>query len=76
MITFDTYQNTDGNKTDWCVHVLENGKSRLVFFDATKELAMAKATSWANRALDTPERREIMRQRAEVRKAGKAKKAA
>jgi hypothetical protein len=68
MITYDTYQNTDGTKTDWCVHVHENGNSRLVFFGPTKDAAMAKATAWVNANLDTPERREILRQRAETRK--------
>lgn len=68
MITYETYQNTDGTKTDWCVHVLENSNSRLVFFGATKDDAMGRAKNWVNADFDTPERREILRQRAAARK--------
>jgi hypothetical protein len=72
-ITYDTYQNTEGDKTDWCVHVRENGNSRLVFFGATKPDAMSKATAWANANLDTLERREILRQRADAARERRAK---
>jgi hypothetical protein len=64
-ITYDKYQKVVG-KPDWCVHVLEDGKSRLVFFGSTEAEAMGKAKDWANTNLDTPERREILRQRAEA----------
>lgn len=80
MITFDTYSKVSGNGLDWCCHCTERGKSRLVFFGATQVEAETKAREWINRNFATPERREILRQRAEQRQktlqAKKAKEAA
>ena len=76
-VTFDTYQLVDGSGARFCCHCKENGNSRLVFFGDTAEDALAKATAFANSTLDTPERREMLRLRAEARaKARKAKEAA
>ena len=75
MIVYDAYQKVVG-KPDWAVHVIEDGKSRLVFFGASEDEATLKAMKWVNDNLDTPERRETMRKRALARLEGKAKKKA
>ena len=71
-VTFEIYIKNSG-KPSWCIHCLENGKSRLVFFGDTEQEAMGKATKWANANLDTPERREILRQRADAARERMAK---
>lgn len=76
IITYTTYQLASGEGPQWMAHCLENGKSRLVFFGETEAEAMGKAKTFANTYLDTPERRAMLKERAEARaKAAKARKA-
>lgn len=74
-ITFTTYKIVSGTGPEWLAHCLENDKSRLVFFGDTEMEAVQKAKDFANKNLDTPERRELLKERAKARaKAAQAKK--
>ena len=73
-LEYPIYQRVEGTAgSPFMCHVLENGKSRLVFSGASAEAVLASAKEWANRELDTPERRQRFADLAAARKARKEK---
>ena len=71
---FPVYQKISGIGAEFMCHVLENGKSRLVFSGATAADAKSSAEEWANRALDTPGRAARIADATAARNAARAKK--
>jgi hypothetical protein len=70
-ITFTTYCHVNGltKESDaWCCHVLENGSSTLLFFGATENEALDKASEFAATQLNRPEIVTRIRQRIEAAK--------
>jgi hypothetical protein len=76
-IQYVTYQRMNGDGPDYHCAVYENGKSLLMFSEATAHAAETAAREWANRVLETPERlakmAEVNAKRVAARKAAKAK---